>query len=76
MITNIARDGMLTGPDFDGLRAAAAATSIPVIASGGIASVDDLIALDRTEGVTGAVIGKALYERKFNLDDAFAALRG
>ena len=45
VITNIARDGMLTGPDVEGLAAAAKRTSIPVIASGGIASLDDLVTL-------------------------------
>ncbi len=74
VVTNIARDGMLTGPDLEGLAAAAALTEIPVIASGGIASVDDIVALDRTAGLSGAIIGKALYEKRFTLDDAFAAL--
>ena len=74
VITDIARDGMLTGPDVEGLVAAAAATSVPVIASGGVASLDDVRALARAGGIAGVITGKALYEGRFTVRDAIAAL--
>lgn len=74
VITNIARDGMLTGPDIDGLSAAAAASSIPVIASGGVSSLDDIRALSRLDGLAGIITGKALYEGRFSVAEAIAAL--
>lgn len=70
VITNIARDGMLTGPDLDGLRDAAARTAVPVIASGGIASLDDLAALAAVPNIAGAITGKAIYEGRFTVADA------
>ena len=73
---DIARDGMLTGPDLDGLAAAARATSIPVIASGGVATLDDVVALSRVPGVAGVITGKAVYEGRFTVAEAVAALRG
>jgi phosphoribosylformimino-5-aminoimidazole carboxamide ribotide isomerase len=74
VITDIARDGMLVGPDVDGLADAAAATDIPVIASGGVASVADLAALARVPGLAGVITGKALYEGRFTVAEALAAL--
>jgi phosphoribosylformimino-5-aminoimidazole carboxamide ribotide isomerase len=76
VITDIGRDGMLQGPDIDGLRAAAAATTIPVIASGGVATIDDVIALGEVSGIAGVITGKALYEGRFTVADGVAALRG
>jgi phosphoribosylformimino-5-aminoimidazole carboxamide ribotide isomerase len=76
VITDIGRDGMLQGPDVDGLRAAAAATSIPVIASGGVASLDDVVALGRVPGIAGVITGKALYEGRFSVAEGVAALAG
>ena len=75
VITDIGRDGMLQGPDVDGLRAAAAATSIPIIASGGVATLADLIELGAVPGIAGVITGKALYEGRFTVVDAVAALR-
>lgn len=72
IITDISRDGMLTGPDVEGLRAAAGQTPIPVIASGGVSSLDDLAAL-RDTGVAGVIVGKALYEGRFTVEEAIAA---
>jgi len=69
--TNIARDGALTGPDVEGLAACIDAYGGPVIASGGIASLEDLIAV-ADAGATGAIIGRALYEGRVDLA---AALR-
>ncbi|MBI4573886.1 MAG: 1-(5-phosphoribosyl)-5-[(5-phosphoribosylamino)methylideneamino]imidazole-4-carboxamide isomerase [candidate division NC10 bacterium] len=75
--TEIERDGMLSGPDLDGLSAVASATRIPVIASGGVASVQDIRALKalRPLGVVGVIIGKALYDGRLTLPEALAATR-
>ena len=76
MITDIGRDGMLGGPDVDGLAAAAAATDVPVIASGGVGSLDDVAALaGRDRRLAGIITGKALYEGRFTVADALKALR-
>jgi len=72
VITNIARDGMLTGPDVEGLGTAAAASDVPIIASGGISSLDDLRALARVPGIAGAITGKAIYEHRFTVAQALA----
>ena len=74
VITDIGRDGMLQGPDVEGLRAAAAATQIPVIASGGVATLDDVIELGGVPGIAGVITGKALYEGRFTVADGVAAL--
>ena len=74
VITDIARDGMLTGPDVAGLAAAARATSIPVIASGGIATLDDLVELMGVPGISGAISGKAIYEGRFTVAQALEVL--
>ena len=74
VITDIARDGMLTGPDVAGLAAAARATSIPVIASGGIATLDDLVELMLVPGISGAISGKAIYEGRFTVAQALEVL--
>ena len=74
VITDISRDGMLTGPDVDGLSAAVAATDVPVIASGGVSSVDDVVTLAGIPGLGGIITGKALYEGRFTVDEALAAL--
>ena len=75
VITDIGRDGMLQGPDVEGLRAAAAATSIPVIASGGVATLADVAALGQVPGIAGVITGKALYEGRFTVAEAVAALQ-
>ena len=72
VITDISRDGRLEGPDVEGLAAAAAATATPVVASGGVATLDDIRALAAT-GVAGIITGKALYERRFTVAEAVAA---
>lgn len=73
--TDILRDGMLQGPDVEGLAAVAASTRIPVIASGGIASVRDIQALKTLApgGIAGAIVGKALYDGRLTLEAALAA---
>lgn len=72
--TDIGRDGMLMGPDVEGLNTIMKETSIKVIASGGISSVKDLIRL-KDLGVEGAIVGKALYEERFTLMEAEEALK-
>ena len=74
--TEVARDGMLTGPATDRLGQVLAATSRPVIASGGVASLDDLRTLAALEpdGLEGAIVGKALYAGRFSVADAIAVL--
>lgn len=74
VITDIARDGMLTGPDVDGLAAAARATSIPVIASGGVSSLADIAALRVVPGIGGIITGKAVYEGRFTVAEALQEL--
>ncbi len=73
--TQVQRDGMLAGPDLEGLSAVAARTRIPIIASGGVASVQDIQALKTLapRGVVGAIIGRALYEGRLTLEAALAA---
>jgi len=75
VITDIGRDGMLQGPDVEGLRAAAAATTVPVIASGGVATLDDVTRLGLVPGIAGVITGKALYEGRFTVAQGVAALQ-
>lgn len=74
VITDISRDGMLTGPDVDGLTSAVSSTAVPVIASGGVSSVDDIVTLAGIPGLGGIITGKAIYEGRFTVDEALAAL--
>jgi phosphoribosylformimino-5-aminoimidazole carboxamide ribotide isomerase len=67
--TDIARDGMLAGPNFDEM-AAMAATGASVIASGGIAALTDLSRLREIPGVSGAIVGKAIYTGRLDLRQA------
>jgi phosphoribosylformimino-5-aminoimidazole carboxamide ribotide isomerase len=69
VVTDISRDATLVGPDLDGLATLHAATSVPVVASGGVGTLDDLVAL-RELGVAGAIVGKAIYEGRFRVDEA------
>lgn len=68
--TDIGRDGMLHGPNIDATRALAAQTKLPVIASGGVSCVDDLLALARTRIIAGAIVGRALYTGDVDLGTA------
>jgi phosphoribosylformimino-5-aminoimidazole carboxamide ribotide isomerase len=74
VITDISRDGMLTGPDVEGLTAAVVASTVPVVASGGVASLDDVVALAAIPGLAGIITGKALYEGRFTVADAVRVL--
>ncbi len=75
--TDIGRDGMLTGVNLEATQRLAEAVAIPVIASGGVATLDDLRHLRRLggRGVEGVIIGKALYAGAFTLEDALAVAR-
>jgi phosphoribosylformimino-5-aminoimidazole carboxamide ribotide isomerase len=66
--TDIARDGMLTGPNLKQLAEMQAATSIPVIASGGVATLDDITQL-KAMNTFGCIVGRALYEGHVTLED-------
>jgi phosphoribosylformimino-5-aminoimidazole carboxamide ribotide isomerase/phosphoribosylanthranilate isomerase len=72
VVTDVTKDGTLKGPNLDLLREVCAATKKPVIASGGISSLDDIRALAqmRSIGVEGAIVGKALYAGAFTLEQA------
>ncbi len=77
VVTDVSKDGTLRGPNLELLRAVCDRTDAPVIASGGVSSVDDLVALAglAADGVEGAIVGKALYANAFTLPDALAAVR-
>jgi len=74
--TDINRDGTLQGPNLQALRELVSAISIPVIASGGVGSVTDLLTLLSLEhqGVTGVIVGKALYTGDISLPEALRAI--
>ena len=74
VVTDVRRDGTLTGPNLQLLRDVCAATDKPVIASGGVSSLTDLRALAELVpvGVEGAIVGKALYAGEFTLEQALA----
>ncbi|NUT50697.1 MAG: bifunctional 1-(5-phosphoribosyl)-5-((5-phosphoribosylamino)methylideneamino)imidazole-4-carboxamide isomerase/phosphoribosylanthranilate isomerase PriA [Saccharothrix sp.] len=77
VVTDVGKDGTLQGPNVDLLREVCARTDAPVIASGGVSSVADLVALAALyrDGVEGAIVGKALYAGAFTLPEALAAVR-
>jgi phosphoribosylformimino-5-aminoimidazole carboxamide ribotide isomerase/phosphoribosylanthranilate isomerase len=72
VVTDVAKDGTLGGPNLELLKSVCAATTKPVIASGGISSLADIAALTALvgTGVEGAIVGKALYAGKFTLQEA------
>jgi phosphoribosylformimino-5-aminoimidazole carboxamide ribotide isomerase len=74
--TDIHRDGTLTGPNLTALRELAESVEIPVIASGGISSLTDLLSLLSLEpvGVTGVIVGRALYTGSVDLSEAIRAI--
>ena len=77
VVTDVRRDGTLTGPNVQLLRDVCAATSRPIVASGGVSSLDDLRQLAGLVdiGVEGSIVGKALYAGAFTLPEALAAVR-
>jgi phosphoribosylanthranilate isomerase len=76
VVTDVAKDGTLSGPNLELLRRVCDATDRPVVASGGVGSLADLHAIASLvpEGVEGAIIGKALYAGAFTLPEALAAV--
>jgi len=78
VFTDIATDGMMHGPNVAAMSSMCVALRIPVIASGGITTVEDLLALRQLEplGLLGCIIGRALYDGSLSLPEALAAARG
>jgi phosphoribosylformimino-5-aminoimidazole carboxamide ribotide isomerase len=72
--TDISRDGMLEGPNVEATAEVAAAAAVPVIASGGVTTLDDVARLAR-RGLAGAIVGRALYEGRLDLAAAIARAR-
>lgn len=78
VVTEIGRDGTMEGPDLDGLAQVLASTDVPLVASGGVGSLDDLRALaglsagDRR--LSGAIVGRAIYEQAFTVREAVDAI--
>lgn len=72
VVTDVNKDGTLQGPNLNLLQEVCAATDKPIIASGGVSTLDDLKALRNLSelGVEGAIVGKALYAGAFTLEDA------
>lgn len=79
LATEVSRDGMLTGPDVDGLVRLLVAVGVPVLASGGVRETSDLVVLAGLERggrrLAGAVVGKAIYEGHVDVGEAIVALR-
>jgi len=76
LYTDVARDGTGSGPNVEATRALAAVSPFPVIASGGVGSLEHLRALAAIPNVESAVVGRALYDGTFTLEDAVVAARG
>ena len=74
--TDILRDGAMKGPNIEATEALARSVSIPVIASGGVSSLADLIDLRDTGVISGAISGRALYDGAIDLAEALKALKG
>jgi phosphoribosylformimino-5-aminoimidazole carboxamide ribotide isomerase len=78
IVTEIGRDGTLEGPDIEGLGEVLESTELPVIASGGVGTLDDLVALEELRSVgrrlSGVIVGRALYEGAFTLRSALGAV--
>ena len=78
VVTEIGRDGTMAGPDLAGLQRVLATTEVPVVASGGVGSLDDLRQLAALESdgrtLAGAIAGRAIYERAFTVAEAVAAI--
>jgi len=77
IFTDISRDGMLQGPNLDSTRKFAQATSLPVIASGGISGIQDVLSVIslQSEGVEGMITGKALYDKRLDFKEALQRVR-
>ena len=79
IVTDVSRDGMLRGPNVELYRAVTRATTAPVIASGGISEIGDLVLLAEAAStganLEGSIVGKALYAGRFTLPEALEAMR-
>ena len=77
IFTDISRDGMLQGPNLDSIREFAQSTSVPIIASGGISGIQDVVSLLslKSEGVEGMITGKALYDKRLDFKEALKQVR-
>ena len=75
LYTDVSRDGTEAGPNLDDTRTLARAVALPVLASGGVGRVEDLVALAAIPGVAGTVVGRALYTGAVALPEALGALR-
>jgi len=77
LYTDTRKDGTLSGPNIEGLQTFLAAAQIPVVAGGGVTTVEDIVAMKAltNRGLKGAVIGKALYDHRIALKDALAAAK-
>jgi phosphoribosylformimino-5-aminoimidazole carboxamide ribotide isomerase len=74
--TDISRDGMLSGPNLSALREVVEASPFPVIASGGISCLEDILAIGALGArVEGVIVGKALYEGRLQLREALAVVQ-
>ena len=78
IVTDVAKDGTLTGPNLELLKSVCAATKAPVVASGGVSSLTDIAAIAELVeiGVEGSIVGKALYAGAFTLPEALAVANG
>lgn len=78
IFTDVQRDGMLSGPNLDAIQQLARSVEIPIVASGGISSIEDIRSLLALEsyGVAGVIIGKALYTGAVKLNEALSLTRG
>lgn len=76
LVTDVARDGMLGGPNLELSRRVSELSGLPALLSGGVRSVEDLAAAAAEPAIAGAIVGKALYEGAIDLDAALSACSG
>ena len=74
IFTDISKDGMMIGPNIEATSDLANQTKIPVIASGGVSSLDHIIQLEDKKNISGVICGRALYEKAFTYEDALEVL--
>lgn len=76
VLTDIEKDGMLEGPNFELMEAVGQAVKIPLVASGGVTTLEQIKRLSTISGVASAIVGKALYENRLSLSEAIAVAKG